>query len=799
MLYLLFKNVNGLYSFLKKKIHISVRSLVMHVASTGDLENLFTGSHRKAEGIRAHVKIQKLRPEEYVKELAIFHIEKTKHFDLEIKGRIDGVFTYPEKVIVEEIKTTHRELSFFTKEENSKHWGQVKVYSYFYALEHKLEKIFSQLTYYHLGTGEIKEIVKEFTIEELKIFFKVLVKDFLKWSASITKWEKVRNNSITALEFPFETYRPGQRKMAVDIYLTIKNNAKLIVQAPTGIGKTIAAIFPTLKALAEEHTSRIFYLTARTTGKNIANGAISILREKGLQLKSVTLTAKDKICFEKEKACDAKECEYAKGYFDRLRPALQTAFKNENFDRNTIEGIAKEHRICPFELSLDISSFADIIICDYNYAFDPRVYLKRFFDENDKTYTFLVDEAHNLVDRSREMFSCSLKKNDLMDLRCIIKDGLPKVYACLGKINSWFLQKRKICENNNGFYTESEKPDDLSFLLEGFLIEAEKWLLLNKEASFKENLMEQYFEVVNYKKISENYDSCYITYYEQSDKELVHKLFCINPSTRINNALLRCGSVIFFSATMTPVNYFKELFGCQESAYDLVLPSPFPKENLEIYIADNVSTFYKNRENTKNKIAKILILFVKQKIGNYLLFFPSYAYMSMIFESIDKDSNGDIQFLIQTPEMSEKERDAFLEKFVQEPKKTHVGFVVMGGIFGEGIDLVGEKLSGAGILSVGLPAISNERELIRQYFSEHNRKGFEFSYIYPGMNRVLQAAGRVIRTQNDKGTILLIDERFTSCQYRHLLHKEWKPHIIKNAEVLSEKTEYFWAKSNCLE
>ncbi len=767
----------------------------MHVTRTGDLESTFAGFSRQAEGVRAHVKIQKSRPKEYTKELTISHIEKTKHADIEVKGRIDGVFTYPEKIIIEEIKTSYKELSFYEKQENQRHWAQVKVYSYFYALEHNLEKIYSQLTYYHLGTSEIREIVKEFSIDELKPFFLGLVKDFLKWNDSIHKWIKKRNNSIKILEFPFETYRPGQRKMAVDTYLTIKSNSKLIVQAPTGIGKTIATIFPALKAIKEEHASMIFYLTARTTGKNIANNAIAILRKKGLQLKSLTLTAKDKICFEKQSACDAKECEYAKGYFDKLGPALQMVFKNDNFDRSTIENIARKHQVCPFELSLDISSFVDIIICDYNYAFDPRVYLKRFFEENDNNYIFLVDEAHNLVDRSRGMFSASLNKNVFLDLKRLVKSDLPKVYDRLGKINSWFLNKRKLCDRSNGFFSEPEKPDDLSLLLEQFLKHAEEWLSRNEDADFKESLMEQYFEVVNYKKIFENYDSCYITYYEKSGNNLLHKLFCINPSTKIADALKRCGSAVFFSATMTPVNYFKELFGCKDSAYDLVLPSPFPKENLEVYISDNISTFYKNREKTKDQIAEILTFFVKQRTGNYLIFFPSYAYMTLIIELIEKDSNFDIEYMIQTTDMTEEERDLFLEEFVSNPKKTLVGFVVMGGIFGEGIDLVGDRLSGAVILSVGLPGITNERELICEYFSGLNMKGFEFSYIYPGINRVLQAAGRVIRTDKDKGTVLLIDERFTSNQYKHLLHMEWEPHIIKTTKTFFKKTERFWEKN----
>ena len=760
----------------------------MHRA--GDLESSFAGPARQLEGIRAHVRVQKLRPKEYSKEVTIFHTEKTKDVELEIQGRIDGVFSYPDKVIVDEIKTTLKELSFFDKNENLRHWAQVKVYSYFYALEQNLDTIFAQLTYYHIGTNEIKEIVKAFDIAELKGFFAFLVSDFLKWNGAVSRREKQRNNSIQALEFPFEAYRPGQRKMAVSTYMTIKKKSKILIQAPTGIGKTIASVFPALKSVAEGHTSRIFYLTARTTGKHIANNAIEILRKKGLSVKSIVLTAKDKICFEKESSCNAKECDYAKGYYDRLGGAIQDVFSQDNYTREIIEKISYEHRICPFEFSLDISTMADIIICDYNYAFDPRVYLKRFFEDNDESCTFLVDEAHNLVDRSREMFSASLIKNDLMELRSLVKEPLPEVYNCLGKINSWFLEKKKRCKNENGFYAELTAPDDLFHLLKEFLQKAEEWLARNDEAGFKEPLLEQYFEVINYQRILENYDSCYITYYKQSGNDVLHKLFCLDPSTRMSDALKRCRSAIFFSATLTPINYFKEIFGCKDSSFDLVLPSPFPKENLDVYISDNISTYYKNRENTKEQVARLLSSFIQQKRGNYFFFFPSYAYMTIILELFEE--KDDREFFIQTPDMTEQERDLFLEQFVVDLKKTKIGFVVMGGIFGEGIDLVGEKLSGAAILSVGLPAISKERELIRQYFSEFNGKGFEYSYIYPGINRVLQAAGRVIRTDKDRGTILLIDERFTSNQYRYLLHREWNPRVIENNKLLDEKTKEFW-------
>ena len=456
---------------------------------------------------------------------------------------------------------------------------------------------------------------------------------------------------------------------------------------------------------------------------------------------------------------------------------MNDIFTENSLTKEKIEKYSRAHEVCPFEFSLAISLWSDCVICDYNYAFDPRVYLRRFFDEDnrkkDDKFVFLIDEAHNLVDRARSMFSAELFKKNILKTRKITKENLSKIYQDLGKINSWLLKMRKLSENFNGYFNENELPENFFPILKNFLKSTEKWLSQNIKTSFRKKLLETYFEVLSFYRISELFDKNYTTCYEKENKDFKMKLFCINPSKLLNKTLERCNSAIFFSATMTPFDYFKDILGCAEFTDLMKLPSPFPKENLKVFLAYKTSTRYKHRQITKDKICILIKNFIQHKKGNYLIFFPSYEYLKMVYE-IFSFSISDVDIIRQSPSMSEEERAIFLDRFDHENIRTLVGFVVLGGIFGEGIDLVGERLDGAAIVGVGLPKISFERHLIKQYFDEYE-KGFEYAYIYPGMTKVLQAAGRVIRTELDKGSILLIGDRFVNYQYKSLLPDYWKP------------------------
>ena len=776
---------------LKKTLKIAVRDLVAHVLSSGDLSFEFLSSARPVDAIRIHQKIQQSRPENYAAELAVSHQVDTDLFTLNIGGRIDGVYLDTDRVLIEEIKTTTRSLDYFAHNKDSRHWGQLRCYAYIYAKDHQLSEIGTQLTYYQVDTGEIRTYQQDFSLPELESFFQDLITGYLQWAQTIISWELLRDESIQNLKFPFGNYRPGQREMAIAVYRTIKNGDQLLAQAATGIGKTMAAIFPAVKAMAEGLNAKIFYLTARTTGRIAAEKALAELRKNQLKIKSLTITAKDKICFNPDSACNPDECEFARGYYDRINEALKDIFNQDALTRQAVESAAQSHQVCPFEFSLELANWADCIICDYNYAFDPRVYLRRFFLDENGDYTFLIDEAHNLVDRSREMFSAEIFKQPVLDVRRVIKSELPQAYKILGRINSWLVKQRKICEVNSPERHEEQPPDSLYPLLRGFLVISERWLSQNIKVPFRDQLLDLFFAITGFMRVAEQYDDSYATCFKKIKKDLKVKLFCIDPSSQLANALKRCRAAIFFSATMTPMAYFKKILGCDANATGLRIPSPFPSRNLTLYVSDRISTFYRDREKTRDQVSRAVYTLISQKKGNYLIFFPSYEYMMMVFESF-KSYCSHCEIMLQSPNMSESEREAFLNRYKVFTPKPLVGFAVMGGIFGEGIDLVGERLSGAVVVGVGLPGISLEKELIKDYFARTLNAGFEYAYQYPGINRVYQAIGRVIRTEKDRGVVLLIDHRYATRRYRSLFPAEWEPIRIRDQKQFAENLQQFW-------
>jgi DNA excision repair protein ERCC-2 len=776
---------------LKSELKIAVRELVEHVLRSGDLMFEFLGSSRAVEAIRAHQKIQNSRPDTYRSEVAVTRQVETDRFRLIISGRIDGVYTETQSTVIEEIKTTTRNPDYFAKNENPIHWGQVKTYAYILGKDRGLDEISTLLTYYRLDTAETRQFKRTFSISELEIFFNDLVASYLKWAAAIIDWPVQRNASIRDLKFPFVNYRHGQRRMIAGAYRTIRDQGQLLVQAATGIGKTIAVLYPAVRALAEGLSHKIFYLTARTTGQLVAENALDELRAKGLRLKSLTLTAKDKICFSPGSACHPEECEYARGHYDRINDAIAAIFVLDALTREQLAHAAKKFKVCPFEFSLDLSWYADCVICDYNYVFDPRVYLRRFFQEENGDYIFLIDEAHNLVDRSREMFSAEISKQPILDLRRQLKNELPHIFKSLGRINAWLVKARKKCAESDYPMAEQNPPHDLIPLLRGFLFISERWLAQNIKTSFREALLNLYFTVSGFIRVAEQYDQSYTSCYEKIGKDLKLKLFCVDPSVHLEKVMLRCQSAIFFSATMTPMDYFRNILGCEPTASYLILDSPFPHENLGIFISDQISTYYRQRDQTVSQVSRIISALVEQKKGNYLLYFPSYAYMRKIYDSFTT-RNPQTETILQTPGMKESERESFLKRFAHDNPQTLIGFAVMGGIFGEGIDLVGDRLLGAVVVGVGLPAISLERELIKEYFNTTLGAGFEYAYLYPGINRVLQAAGRVIRTENDRGVVLLIDQRYGRFQYKTLLREEWDPISVRDAQQLVDALQKFW-------
>lgn len=801
-----------------KPIHtVSVRDLVEFVLRRGDLgrEREFVGPDRALAGIRGHQKIQHSRPTGYFTELPVEHRVEVEEFTLLIRGRIDGLLITTEGVLLEEIKTVS---ASWNHEADPLHWAQAKFYAFMHTRENPLQELVIQLVYLELPAGKITEFRETFSFADLSEFFATTTAEYVAWLRERHHWCLARDASIAALAFPFPQYRLGQRELAVAAYRVLANGGRLFLAAPTGIGKTISTLFPAIKALKEGKLERIFYLTARTVGRGIAEKALVDLRRAGLKLRAVTLTAKEKACVRDGHPCDPLTCPLARGYFDRVKPAIREALAQEEITRSVLEAVGQKHQVCPFELSLDISVWVDAIICDYNYVFDPQVYLHRHFAQDGGAYGFLVDEAHNLVDRAREMFSADIEGQELLDVKRAIQRAAPRCARALGQLHTALRKLGHATEpdeetietsdpsvelnlfpvkaatirkqQEDGAITSSEFPDSIIEPLETALDEAEKWLVKNQPAEFREALLALYFRMHSFRRTAEAYDERFVTIIE-SDPGIKVRLFCLDPSLLLRKALARGKAAIFFSATLTPMDYYRTLLGGAPEDPILQLASPFPPENLAVLIHDRIQTHFKGRAESLGGVVAAIGILVSGRRGNYLVYFPSYQYLNDVLREFQVH-HPTVPVLVQRPGMSELERDTFIAAFSEEHGDTLVGFAVLGGIFGEGIDLVGERLIGAVIVGVGLPQLCVERDLIRDYFQQQYAAGFEYAYTFPGMNRVLQAIGRVIRSETDRGVVLLIDARFSEVRYRRLFPAWWKYSRVRHTEGLQKSVGSFW-------
>ncbi|MDQ1145836.1 DNA excision repair protein ERCC-2 [Bacillus sp. SORGH_AS 510] len=753
-------------------IQISVRSLVEHVYRSGSIDNRFRSQSSLIDGTRIHQKIQKTYQKGDQKEVYLRSEIHYKDLTFLIDGRCDGLLFQDDKVTIDEIKSTNQPLEQIRNDGYPVHWAQAKMYAYIYMCDHQLSEISVQLTYVHVETLAKKQLKTTCHFADLEAFVLTMFESYAPFAKWLCDHQRKRNKSILDLSFPFETYREGQRKLAGAVYKTIVDEKNLFAKAPTGIGKTISTLFPAVKAIGEEHLTRIFYLTAKTITRTTAEEAFEKMASAGLCMKTVTITAKEKVCFKEETKCQKDYCEFANGYYDRINGAIVDILGNENsLTREVIESYARKHTICPFEFSLDLSYAVDAVICDYNYIFDPRVSLKRLIEDQKKTSVLLIDEAHNLVERGREMFSASINKDIFLQLKKELKGIDNEVSDAASRLNSWFLsQKKKMAKKNEEILQGLDET--FTNLLHDFLHKAEVFLLKNDTF----NLLEAYFKVNQFMKVIELIDDHYLIFAEKNRNDLSIKLFCIDPSKVLSHMGKGFRAKVFFSATLSPLPYYKEVLGGNGEDYNLTIPSPFSKEQLDIFIKP-LSTRYRDRERTKESIVKVLHALVKKSPGNYLCFLPSYEYLRTIYEGF-MEVNSETETILQDPGMSEAERESLLAMFQPQSEKTLLGFAVLGGVFSEGVDLIGERLHGVVIVGVGLPQLCLERNLIKEHFNMTKKNGYDYAYVYPGMNKVLQAGGRLIRSEKDQGTIVLIDDRFLESKYQNLLPQDWKEFTI---------------------
>ena len=774
-------------------IRISVRSLVEFILREGDIDNRVSGSMEKDAmllGGKIHRKIQSRMGTNYTAEVPLKIQMPCDGFVLQIEGRADGVLKDDGKVLIDEIKGILRSLEHL-EAPVPVHLAQAKCYAYIYAVQNSLKCIDVQMTYCQMETEEIRRFCQKFEFQELQTWFQDLVTQYEKWAKFEIEWRNVRNDSIRQIEFPFP-YREGQRDLVASVYRTILRKKKLFIQAPTGVGKTMATVFPAVRAVGEGLGEKIFYLTAKTITRTVAEQAFSLLKEKGLLYKTITLTAKEKICFCEEAECNPDACPYAKGHFDRVNDAVFDLITHSgDWSREVLEEQAKKYMVCPFEMSLDVSNWADAVICDYNYVFDPQAHIKRFFSESGKEeYLFLIDEAHNLVERGREMYSASLYKEDLLEVRKLVKAEDPKLAKRLSECNQQFLELKRECEH----YQILKSVSHIALKLMNVLSKLEDYLEECKDAEKKKRVLDFYFAVRSFLNIHDIMDENYVIFSEMmEDGRFQIKLFCVNPSVNLQNYLEQGNSTIFFSATLLPVHYYKKLLSVEKDDYAVYAHSSFPQENKFLFIGTDVSTRYTRRgESTYQRFARYIAVMAEQKKGNYMAFFPSYRFLEEVHTCFLECVDHEVDSICQVSYMDEEQREEFLEEFEREREKSLVAFCVMGGIFSEGIDLTEDKLIGAVIAGTGLPQVCTEREILKQYFNAADMDGFDYAYLYPGMNKVLQSAGRVIRTESDRGVILLLDDRFREMRYREVFPREWQQYQLGSVKNLEQEIRTFW-------
>lgn len=817
------------------EIRVSVRQLVEFILREGDIDNRRTGGSDTAmqEGSRIHRLIQRRMGSDYHAEVSLKCSWNAGDYDILVEGRADGIIDFnwekhitaksviakedketlqvieEEKVVIDEIKGTYKELKRIQKP-ISVHLAQAKCYAYIYAEQCNLKEIGVRMTYCNLETEETKYFHEDYTFIELRGWFENLMLEYKKWSDFQFEWAKVRTDSIKALSFPFP-YREGQKELVTYVYQTIYHKRKLFLEAPTGVGKTISTVFPTVKAFGEGKVEKIFYLTAKTITRTVAQQCFSLLADNGLRMKIVILTARDKICPLEKAECNPDACPYAKGHFDRINQAMYELLTTEDhFTRETVIMYAQKYMVCPFEMALDMSLFSDAIICDYNYVFDPKVYLKRFFADGNgkKDYIFLIDEAHNLLERGREMYSAALVKEDFLKIKKLVSEKSQKLAKQLEKCNKELLTMKRLCEN----YREEELIASFVMALTRVYGTMDEFLEEHESFEGREEVLELYFQIAHFLNMYEIMDENYISYTQLlSDGDFMLKLFCVNPATNLKQCMKKGRSSILFSATFLPIQYYKKLLGGDAEDYEVYAKSTFAEEKRALLFASDVTSKYTRRSTEEfRKIARYLYEIVHQRYGNYMVFFPSHAFLEEVYEIFMEEYFDEtiMECVVQEDYMSEAKREEFLKKFEGnancdlsgqiafeievEEETILIGFCVMGGIFSEGIDLKKDSLIGALIVGTGIPQVCCERELLKKYFDEQGENGFDYAYRIPGMNKVLQSAGRVIRTADDIGVIALLDERFLEYQYKRMFPREWNQYEVVDVDEVAKRVEKFW-------
>ena len=780
-------------------LSLSVHQIVDFLFRSGDIDDRIYNTSSMLEGTRLHKFYQDRQGNNYLKEYYLKYIFYVDDYELIVDGRSDGIILGP-IVTIEEIKTTIDDLDHFFKENEMWHLAQAEFYAYIYAKTNNLNKINVSLMYFSQNKKDrLKKIYNyDFDILEQKIY--CYLNDYLSYQKTFLIKERIRDESLKNLSFPFPFIRNGQNELIESTIECVLNHTSNFVEASTGIGKTISTLYGSLCLMKDKRIDKIFYSTPKNSGFLSAINALNIFKNKDVRLTSVEIIAKDKACLNKKRIgkCNPDECKFTIGYYDKLKEVIkEIVLNNDIIDANLIKKYALKYTMCPFELSLDLSLLADVIISDYNYLFDPISQLKRYFESPDKQYKMIAlnDEAHNMVNRSVDMFSSILSSSSffkaLTDLKKIRNKQIMKIYNSL--------------EEYFNYYLEFDFSEQKEFILDSLNIDFVLRLKKYNEEIKKYRLKHKKFKSENVDNFNRDlyrflliYDY-YIKYKDQyklfirseKEDEITLNMMCLDASKFIVSSLNHFEGSIFFSATLSPIDYYINLIvNNNNNVKTLSLPSPFKKENFKVLVDNSTSFIYKDRLLTIDKIRDYILTFSKKRKGNYMVFCPSYKYLETL-KLVLKDD--DLNIIYQEKNMTNFSKDLFLNEFKEKVNKTTIGVVVLGGIFSEGIDLVGDRLNGVIILGIGLPSISFENELKKEYYNSLSYNGFEYAYINVGINKITQALGRLIRSENDKGIALLIDYRYKNKTYIPLFNDKWSNHkVIKNKYELEDELDKFY-------
>ncbi|CAI3322557.1 ATP-dependent DNA helicase [Enterococcus cecorum] len=770
---------------------VSVRELVAFVHNEESIDNRKQSNHTALEGSKIHRKLQQSMDENYQSEVSLKTIYQGKQFDIQLEGRCDGIWQKENQIIIDEIKTGEHTFEQLEDATLQLFMAQAKIYAYIYALQEKLEEVVVMVRYFCTQDEKIDEYQNQYSFDELNNYYQETMKEYEKWLIFLDKYRQNRQKKLQALQFPYNNYRKGQRELSIAVYRTLSQEKCLFMEAPTGTGKTLSTLFPALKAMGEYNQGRIFYLTAKTITRQVALDTMKLFEEQQSEIKTIEISAKEKICFMNECKCNPDYCPFAKNYYQKQKLAIWDLLNNGHFySREQISEVAKKYECCPFELSLDLSLYSDVIVCDYNYLFDPQVYLKRFFELEETDSYFLVDEGHNLISRAREMYSKALSLQLIKDFKKLLPKHHRKHHKILQQFIEYCEESRKLLKDQDYLF-QKELPDKLidlgyrwSEYFRDFLLE-----LKDEIPTWLQNL---YFDLMSFLKISEYYDDHFTFLVELANHELQFKIFCLDPAHFIKQKLDFGKGSVLFSATLSPVQYYQNLLVGHTDDLTFRQSSPFNQNQFQVLVADYLPMTYKYRSQVVDSLCELIKKATDIKAGNYFCFFPSFSYMEEVYQRYIQ-LYPEAEVLIQSRELKDVEKEAFLANFQAQNEQVVLGFCVLGGVFSEGIDLKKNRLIGSIIVSVGLPQISKEQEELKNYFDEKNQQGFYYIYQLPGFNKIMQAAGRVIRTEEDRGVILLIDQRFSRKDYMQLYPSHWsKGVVVHDLSSMLNQLKQFW-------